>query len=176
MAYNSRETLHVGSRLPSPMPAYCRDDGLCAARSRNCRPASCPCGDHAPSACPGPAATCQSSLTAKNLAATRCHGSIAGFSVSRPPMLRRHQCLPLGPARAGRPSLHLLHIGGPNDGAGAYPAQPRRCRPPCANRPLKAVTIATQCGGELFTVRGWGAACVTGSTTLPRCPRRCAAV
>jgi hypothetical protein len=99
--YNSRAAPHVGSRLPPPLPAYCRGDGLCAARSRNCRPASCPCGDHAPGARASSSATCQSRLTAENLAATRCPGSIAGFSVSRPPLLRWYQCLPPGSARAG---------------------------------------------------------------------------
>jgi hypothetical protein len=94
--YISREALHAGSRLPPPLPAYCRGDGLPAARSRNCRPASCHRGSHAAGARARPAAICQSSPATDSLAATCCPGSFAGFSVSRPPLLRRHQRLPVG--------------------------------------------------------------------------------
>jgi hypothetical protein len=128
--YTSREALHVGSRLPPPLPAHCRGDGLCAARSRNCRPAPCPCSDHAPSARARPATICQS------MAATRCPGSFAGYSISRAPLLRRHQCLPLGSVRAGRSTVHLHRTRGPNGRAGTDPSKSRYYWPLGADRPV----------------------------------------
>ena len=93
--YNLCEALHAGSRLPSPWPANCRGDGLSAARSRNCRPASCPCDEHATGACARPAAICQPSPAIDSLAATCCPGSFAGYSFSCAPLLRRHRWMPL---------------------------------------------------------------------------------
>jgi hypothetical protein len=70
--------------------------------------------------------------------------SFAKCSISRAPFatLALASAPWLGPSRSVRPAP--ARHPRPNDRAGADPTQSRCCRPPCANRALRAVT-ATQC-------------------------------